>query len=1015
MKCRGLTRFLVLSAVLSLLGIIVADRATENARAADEPAARSPSRPPGLERRVPWTSSRLVGTPDPPPPYTVAPAFPRLVFEQPVVLASAKGTDRLFVGEVRGKVYSFPNDPACTRPDLVVDLKTIHRDASMLYGMAFHPKFAENRAVYLCYVLGDSQPDGTRVSRFEMSRTDPPRIDPKSEQVVITWFSGGHNGGCLAFGPDGDLYISAGDGAGPAPPDPARTGQDLSDLLSSILRIDVDHPEGSRPYRVPPDNPFVKTPGARPEIWAFGSRNPWRMSFDRATGNLWVGDVGWELWELVYRVERGGNYGWSATEGPQPVHADERRGPGPIVPPIVAHPHSEAASITGGYVYHGKQLRELAGAYVYGDFQTGKVWGLRYDGNQVVWHQELANTPLQLVSFGEDNAGELYALDYERSKQIWKFVPNPAAGTNRSFPRRLSETGLFASTQEHRPAPGVIPYAINASQWADLTQAERFLALPGDGRIDIDERGYWRLPDGSALARTVSIDLEQGNPGSRRRIETQVLHREDGAWRPYTYVWDDNQRDAMLAEAPGASRTFNVRDPNAPGGQRTIAYRIHGRAECLLCHNPWVEMQTTNYGRQSASPVALTTAQLNRDGVREGTGVNQVRAFAQMGLLSKPVAAGPLPRLADPHDPSAPVELRARSYLDVNCAHCHQFNAGGTANILLSATVPLAKTMAVDVRPIQGTFGLADARIIAPGAPEGSVLYYRIAKLGGGRMPRVGSSVVDDRAVRLIGDWIAAMPPSSAPRSAPRLSADERAALGELSDGSTSAAARASAVRRLTGSTTGTLALVRLLDRRAVLDAVRTEIVALAKTHPKVEVRDLLERFIPDSDRVRRLGDSFDPAEVLSLKGDAARGKQVFFADSAVQCKTCHRLENTGTDLGPDLSKIGAKYTRPDLLRHIVEPSREIEPRFANYLLETKAGLVHSGILVERSEQAVVLKDARNTVVRVPAAEIDQLVRQPKSLMPELLLRDLTPQQAADLLEYLSGLRGSGERANKDR
>src|SRR6478752_2776780 len=154
------------------------------------------------------------------------------------------------------------------------------------------------------------------------------------------------------------------------------------------------------------------------------------MSFDPTDGSLWVGDVGWELWELVYRVERGGNYGWSVTEGPQPVHVDGKRGPGPILPPVVVHPHSEAASVTGGYVYRGSRLRELTGAYVYGDFQTGKVWGLWYDGKEVVRRQELANTPLQLVSFGEDQAGELYLLDYDRSRQIYKFIPNPAAKSN---------------------------------------------------------------------------------------------------------------------------------------------------------------------------------------------------------------------------------------------------------------------------------------------------------------------------------------------------------------------------------------------------------------------------------------------------------------------------------------------------------------------------------------------------------------------------------------------------------
>ena len=154
-------------------------------------------------------------------------------------------------------------------------------DLSALYGLVFHPQFDKNRYVYICYVRKNDVPDGSVVSRFTVSRTDPPVIDPESEQVILTFWSGGHNGGCLAFGKDGYLYISTGDGAGPSPPDPKMTGQDCSDLLSSILRIDVDHPEPGKAYSIPADNPFVKLEGVRPEIWAFGFRNPWKMSIDR--------------------------------------------------------------------------------------------------------------------------------------------------------------------------------------------------------------------------------------------------------------------------------------------------------------------------------------------------------------------------------------------------------------------------------------------------------------------------------------------------------------------------------------------------------------------------------------------------------------------------------------------------------------------------------------------------------------------------------------------------------------
>ncbi len=949
--------------------------------------------------RLPWDGSRMTGTPDPPLPFVVEPAFPRLTFAHPVRFGALPGTERVFVGQLEGKIVSFPNDPAQTQTDLMIDLAKSRPGMRQLYGMDFHPQFVANRYVYLCYVMGDNQPDGTRVSRFEVSRTDPPRILPETEKLLITWLSGGHNGGCLQFGPDGYLYISAGDAAVPSPPDPLDTGQDVSDLLSSILRIDVDHEDPGRAYRVPADNPFVDLPRTRPEIWAFGFRNPWRMSFDRKTGDLWVGDVGWELWEMVYRVVRGGNYGWSVMEGPQTARVESKRGPGPILPPTVAHPHSEAASVTGGYVYRGSKLKNLKATYVYGDFQTGKVWGLRLDDKkQVAWRQELANTPLQLVSFGEDQQGELYALDYERSQKVYHFVPNPAVGRKSAFPRTLGQTGLLASTKDHTLAPGVVPYSINAELWSDDALAERWLAIPGRGAIDWDPAGNGKLPEGSVLARTVSRELERGNPRSRRRVETQVLHFQDQIWRPYTYAWNDDQSDAALVEAQGGSRTFTIRDDRAPGGQRVQNHQLHARTECIQCHNPWVEKRGLDYGQPSASPNALTLAQLNRD--RDGH--SQLSHFEALGLIAKPLPAT-LPKQANPYDESANLNDRARSYLQVNCAHCHQFGAGGAALIALAGNLELSQTRTVGVRPIQGTFGIDHAQIIAPGDPDGSVLLYRIAKQGGGRMPRIGSEMVDERAVELIAAWIAGMPKRESVRGDE--SQHTRELLRAVSAPNGEPAARTRALQSLLGTTRGALALVQVVARLAESAPVRREAVALAKDHPSIEVRDLFERFVPDSERAQRLGDTIKPDALLALPADRERGQRLFFDNGAVQCKNCHRINGRGETLGPDLSKIGGKYSKRALIQEILEPSKSIEPQYVTYLLETKAGQIHSGLLVEKTGTEVVLKDARNQTLRVPAADVEQLVPQPKSLMPELLLREMTAQQAADLLEYLSSLK----------
>ncbi|MBI2478207.1 MAG: PQQ-dependent sugar dehydrogenase, partial [Planctomycetia bacterium] len=253
----------------------------------------------GIETRVPWTTSRITGSPNPPLPYRTERVFPKLQFENPVDLTSASGTQRLFVLELQGKIYSFSGDAAAEKADLLFDLKQSVPEADRAYGMAFHPQFPTNRYCYICYTVGQDIEDGTRVSRFTVSNTDPPVIDPASEQLVITWRSGGHNGGCLKFGTDGCLYISTGDGGPAFPPDPLLSGQDVSNLLACILRIDVDDTDESRSYAIPADNPFVDLAGARGEIWSYGHRNPWRMSIDSANGDLWVGDVGWELWEMV--------------------------------------------------------------------------------------------------------------------------------------------------------------------------------------------------------------------------------------------------------------------------------------------------------------------------------------------------------------------------------------------------------------------------------------------------------------------------------------------------------------------------------------------------------------------------------------------------------------------------------------------------------------------------------------------------------------------------------------------
>jgi uncharacterized repeat protein (TIGR03806 family) len=733
----------------------------------------------GLDKRVPWTTSKVIGSPEPPPPYKTQRAFAKLTFNEPIDLAYAPGTNRLFVAERRGKVYSFVNRPDSDQAELTLEL--VGKDSKPgLYALTIHPKFADNGYLYVTWIPNTEKegiPNGTRVSRFTV-KGEPPVADPKSEKVIIEWPNGGHNGGCLKFGPDGMLYVVTGDGSGIA--DEMQIGQDLSSIFAKMLRINVDNvdkgePRGVSPrsnYGIPKDNPFVNTKNARPEVYAYGLRQLWRFSFDRKTGDCWGGEVGQDLWEMVYTIEKGGNYGWSVMEGSHPFRPERKKGPTPILKPVVEHSHADFRSITGGFVYHGRRLQELQDVYIYADFDTGRIWG--YHSGDLTdattgatfkvprWHRELARTTYRIVSFGEDQAGEIYMVDFTGGG-LHQLVKAPSAKPQAAFPRKLSQTGIFASTKDHKVAPGVIPYSVNAQLWGDHAVKERFIAIPGDGQIGFDEITYpqpspgstpgWRFPDGTVLVKTFSMDMERGNPKSRKRIETRLLHFQafpgtqeygDQYWRGYTYKWNDEQTDAELVDDRGLDLPLKIK-----AGDKTVeqSYRIPSRAECTLCH--------TNAHKFA---LGVATMQMNRDHDYGGVIANQIDTLAHIGLFSnKAPAAAELPKLADYDDATQPVEVRSRSYLHSNCAHCHIKWGGGNAEFKLLATLPLEEMGIVNVPPAHGNFGKKDAKLLVPGRPDQSILLHRMNMTGLGRMPHIGSRMVHEEAVKVVSEWIKGM------------------------------------------------------------------------------------------------------------------------------------------------------------------------------------------------------------------------------------------------------------------
>jgi putative heme-binding domain-containing protein len=941
------------------------------------------------QHRVPWTTSRIQGTPEPPPPYVVERLDPGLTFNKPLDVTPLPGTDRLVVLEENGRMFSFVPGASADKADLFGELSAYDSETARSYALTFHPRFEENRFVFTWIVQdlkgADFRDNGTHIVRFRVTDDSPPKLDLSTSTKIISWWAGGHNGGNLRFGPDGLLYISTGDATKPDPPDTLATGQDISDLLSSVLRIDVDHPEGDRAYSIPKDNPFLNVPKARGEVWAFGLRNPWRMCFNPKNGELFVGDVGWELWEMIYRVQRGGNYGWSITEGSkQDVRPDRPRGPSPIVPPLLAHSHEEAASITGGEFYHGERLPELKGTYLYGDWQMGTFWSLRTDGDKVTEHREIARSSLMPAGFGIDHQGELIIVDYSGGG-LWRFAKNPRSGHYSDFPRKLSATGLFTDTVKQSPSPGVQPFEINAPRWADHAVGQRWAAFPDESGVTVATeskgvvlRGRWSFPAGAVLAKTYSLDMERGNPATLRRIETQILHFDGSLWGAYTYRWNAEQTDAELVPRQGDETTFVVKDKNAPGGEMQQRWRFYSRSECARCHT------LMNHFAQG-----FTELQLDRP-TPQAKG-DQLDALIRLGL------APAEPRMTDPHGSVGSVEVRARSYLHSNCSVCHRFNSGGGVPSYMNIDAVLKEAKLIDTKPVQGDLGLPDARVIARGDPARSVLLYRMATAGRGHMPYLGSHLVDDRGILVVRDWIASMKPNAAdltPATIAQRKGEEQALI-KLQAGDSSQ------LDALLTTNSGALSLLlALLDDKLSLD-IRAQAIAKGSAVTEPLLRDLFERFLPESQRRKVLGADITPAALLAMKGDATRGKALF----AGVCIACHRANGVGIDFGPDLSQIGIKWNRSAMLDQLLTPSKIIDPQWQLTTIELKTGESKAGFIAARSDTEITLKMAGGIIEKVATAQIVKTTIATVSMMPEGLLQSLTAQEAADLLEFCDSLK----------
>jgi glucose/arabinose dehydrogenase len=332
--------------------------------------------------------------------------------ESPVYVTHAgDGSGRLFVVEQTGVILIIRAGRLLPRPFLDIRGRVIAGGEMGLLSVAFHPQYARNGRFFVNYTA-DGASLRTVIAEYRVSAADANVAEPAGRVLLeIAQPYRNHNGGLNLFGPDGMLYIGMGDGGSGG--DPHNNGQRLDTLLGKLLRIDVD---GAAPYRVPPDNPFVGRSGARGEIWAYGLRNPWRFSFDRTTGRLFLADVGQNQWEEIDLIQKGGNYGWRTMEGAHcfnPPDGCSRTG---LILPIAEYGREGGCSITGGYLYRGGRIRDLVGRYLFGDYCSGTLWALRDDGGRWV-RESLLDTGLRINSFGEDQAGELYVVDHRGTVQ----------------------------------------------------------------------------------------------------------------------------------------------------------------------------------------------------------------------------------------------------------------------------------------------------------------------------------------------------------------------------------------------------------------------------------------------------------------------------------------------------------------------------------------------------------------------------------------------------------------------
>ncbi len=755
------------------------------------------------------TSLRLINEnlamPTAPPTNTwqLVDALPGLTFTQPICIATIPGnSNRLFVCERIAKIKHVPDVTATTpTQNVFLDLQAVVAGRTPaeaitgggdgehgLLGLAFHPQYATNGYFYAAYTVQISGGSWyQRISRFKVSTADPNVADPTSELILLNQLDQGsnHDGGDLHFGPtDGYLYYTAGDEE--AQRDLRFNSQKINlDFFSGIFRIDVDkkptnlapnpHPaiptdSGVARFSVPKDNPFVHTTlggtwtgtyngnaitpltSVRTEFWATGLRHSWRFSFDSSNGDLWAGDVGQDTYEEVNKIIKGGNYGWVYREG---AHDTAFTNPVPpskpvgftSIDPFYEYVHTAVAgnanlkgnSVVGGHVYRGTRFASLVGGYIFSDSVTGHVWQMNTTTGATARLTGLPGAYGVIATQGVDpsNKDPLFAA-YLTGK-----IMRLAAGSAviNGLPTTLSATGLFSDLTDLSPAPGLLPYQPNLSFWSDHAIKRRWFTIPdATSKMTWSKDGNWTYPTGMLWVKHFDLELSRGNPATKKRIETRVIVKIDTGSYGVSYRWNEAQTEATLVEDAGAEFDIAINDQGTP---RTQRWQIPGRTSCLTCHTP-----------QAGHALSFNTRQLNNEFTIHGFAGNQLDLLSANNFLANtPAPVANLPRHVRP-DEDFPLEQRARSYFAVNCSYCHQ--TGGSAGGFWDgrAHLTLEQTGLIYGTAVNSG-GSSLNKYIVPGDTTHSIVLNRMSGANGfGRMPPLGTTVVDPANIQLITNWI---------------------------------------------------------------------------------------------------------------------------------------------------------------------------------------------------------------------------------------------------------------------